>query len=197
VANAEFLRARDFLLEHRLDYQSAYEQFRWPQLTEFNWALDYFDPMAIGNSRPALRVLDESGRETVRTFAELSARSNQVANYLRRIGVRRYDRILVMLGNEVPLWEVTLAACKIGAVIAPATTLLSVSDLRGRLESGRIRHIIATESQTAKFSEFGESYTRITNGSGLAGWHALSQAENEPESYAPECITSASDPLLL
>ena len=49
-----FLEARDFLLSHREDYDQAYRDFRWPELDRFNWALDYFDPLAQGNGRPAL-----------------------------------------------------------------------------------------------------------------------------------------------
>jgi acetyl-CoA synthetase len=45
---APFLAARDFLIRHREDYATAYRDFRWPQLERFNWALDYFDPMARG-----------------------------------------------------------------------------------------------------------------------------------------------------
>jgi acetyl-CoA synthetase len=51
---ANFLRARDFLLAHRTDYELACRHFSWPMLDEFNWALDYFDVMAAGNTRPAL-----------------------------------------------------------------------------------------------------------------------------------------------
>ena len=64
----EFLKARDFLLAHRADYQHAYRDFRWPHLDDFNWALDYFDRMAQENSRPALSVLDESGVKTTLSF---------------------------------------------------------------------------------------------------------------------------------
>ena len=49
---AAFLETRDFLLAHRRDYATAYRDFRWPALDRFNWALDYFDPMARGNDRP-------------------------------------------------------------------------------------------------------------------------------------------------
>src|SRR5438045_1308791 len=105
---AEFLKARDFLLEHRMNYEAAYRGFRWPRPAEFNWALDYFDAMAEGNGAIALWIVENNGRETRVTFAEMAARSNRAANFLRRAGVRRGDRILVMLGNEAALWETLL-----------------------------------------------------------------------------------------
>ena len=49
----------------------------------------------------------------------MSARSNQVANWLRAQGVERGDRVLVMLSNEVALWECMLACIKLGAVLIP------------------------------------------------------------------------------
>lgn len=55
---AAFVAARDFLLRHRADYDRAYGEFAWPQLGEFNWALDYFDVMAQGNDNPALWIVD-------------------------------------------------------------------------------------------------------------------------------------------
>lgn len=102
-ATEAFLKARDFLLAHRTDYTTAYNGFQWPQLTEFNWALDHFDVMAKGNDKPALWIVEEDGTEHKISFAQMSARSNQVANWLKAQGVKRGDRILMMLGNEVPL----------------------------------------------------------------------------------------------
>jgi acetyl-CoA synthetase len=69
-----FLATRDFLLRHRNDYETAVREFRWPSLTRFNWALDYFDSMAAGNDRPALHIVEEDGSECVRSFAQLSRR---------------------------------------------------------------------------------------------------------------------------
>ena len=79
--------------------------------------------MARGDSanRLALKIVGD-GAGTA-TFAELSERSNRIANGLRALGVKRGERILLMLGNVVPLWEVMLAAMKLGAVVIPATTL--------------------------------------------------------------------------
>jgi acetyl-CoA synthetase len=107
-----------------------------PALDEFNWALDWFDEIAKGNERPALRVIEADGGEQVRSFARLAARSNQVANWLRGHGVAQGDRVIVMLGNQVELWEAILAVMKLGAVIIPATTLLGPDDLVDRVERG-------------------------------------------------------------
>ena len=150
---AAFLSARDFLLRHREDYTTAYRDFRWPKLVHFNWALDYFDPMARGNTQPALWLVDDEAGETKLSFAELSERSNRVANALRGLGVRRGDRILLMLGNVVPLWECMLAAMKLGAVIVPATMLLTRNDLADRFARGRVRHHLVHEGSwgTANF----------------------------------------------
>src|SRR3989442_7340987 len=97
---AEFLNARNFLLAHRSDYVASLRGFSWPRMDRFNWALDYFDVMAAGNEDLALFIVEEDGTERKRTFEELSRRSNQAANFLRALGVRRGDRILLMIVNE-------------------------------------------------------------------------------------------------
>lgn len=83
-----FRSARDFLLEHREDYATAYEGFVWPRPEHFNWALDWFDPIAHGNARTALHIVEEDGHETKLSFGELSVRSDEVAGWLRELGVR-------------------------------------------------------------------------------------------------------------
>src|ERR671936_519950 len=93
-----FRAARDFLLAHRADYETARREFRWPKLDRFNWALDYFDEMARGNDRVALWVVDDAG-EVKLSFAELSRRSSQVANFLRARGVRRGEVRHVVVGD--------------------------------------------------------------------------------------------------
>jgi len=125
-----FTRARDFLLAHRTDYPTAYRDFRWPVLSQFNWALDHFDPMARGNDATALHIVDEGGGEVRRSFAQMAERSDQVANWLRAQGVKRGDRVLLMLGNELALWELMLACIKLGAVMIPATMLLTPTTCR-------------------------------------------------------------------
>ena len=56
-ATDAFLAARQFLLDHRADYEKAYREFHWPDLTNFNWARDWFDVYAQGNRKTALQLL--------------------------------------------------------------------------------------------------------------------------------------------
>src|SRR5579859_2864224 len=124
-ATDSFRAARDLLLRYRGDYAAARREFVWPELDEFNWALDWFDVIAAEHpDRSGLRIVSDDGSDVSLSYGSLAARSAQVANWLRGLGVRRGDRVLLMLGNVAPLWEVILAAMKLGAVIIPASTLL-------------------------------------------------------------------------
>lgn len=192
-----FASARAFLIAHREDYATAYEGFRWPQFETFNWALDWFDHHARGNSRPALWVVDEAGTETKLSFEELSQRSNRVANFLRAQGVRRSDRILLMLNNVVPLWETMLASIKLGSVVIPATTLLARDDLLDRFDRGGVRHVVVGAADAGKFADIPGSYTRISVGGAAAGWTAFEDAYTADVEFAPDGPTSATDPILL
>jgi acetyl-CoA synthetase len=192
-----FLAARDFLIAHREDYETAYRGFRWPQLDTFNWALDHFDVYARGNDRPALWVVDEGASEAKLSFAELSQRSNRTANFLRGLGVRRGDRILLMLNNVVPLWEVMLAAIKLGAVIIPATTLLARDDLLDRFDRGKVRHVVVGAADTGKFADIPGDYTRIVVGGEADGWTRYTDAGAAAAEFVADGPTKADDPLLL
>ena len=198
MSNARpFIEARDFLLKHRSDYLAATRDFRWPVLKEFNWALDYFDAMAKGNDQPALWLVGEDGSEHKHSFAEMSARSNRVANWLRSIGVKRGDRILMMLGNELALWETMLGAIKLGAVLIPATTLLTPDDLLDRFERGNVRHVVVGVANVEKFATLAGNYTRIAVGGAAPGWHSFADADAHPASFTPDGPTRADDPMLL
>ena len=195
---AGFKAARDYLLAHRTDYATAYRDFRWPEVHKFNWALDWFDgELARGATanQPALIIVGDGAARL--TFAELSERSNRVANGLRALGVKRGDRILLMLGNIVPLWEVMLASIKLGAVVIPATTLLASTDLADRFDRGRARHVVTTSSETGKFDGLDSSLTRIAIGDSVPGWHRYDDLLEASAEFVPDGETDADDPLLL
>ncbi|MGX9431502.1 AMP-binding protein [Bradyrhizobium sp. LeoA1S1] len=200
-----FQEARAFLLQHRTDYETAVKGFRWPDPVPFNWALDWFDAELAQNpdsrDRAALWIVDGgSDRETKLSFATLSRRSNQLANFLRAQGLRRGDHLLLLLGNVVPLWETMLAAMKLGVVVIPATTLLTADELRDRLDRGKARAVVATQDQVAKFSGLGsDKLVRIVVGatSQHDGWLPFEQAADASETFTPDGPTKADDPMLL
>lgn len=195
---AAFVAARDFLLRHRADYDRAYGEFAWPQLGDFNWALDYFDVMARGNDNPALWIVDspdDAGAPL--SFREMSERSSRMANYLRGLGVSRGDRLLLMLPNRVELWDVMLAAMKLGAVVLPATTQLSPDDVRDRVQLGEARFVVVDGAELGKFEGVDASVTRIAVGERVAGWHHIGDAYQASSTFVPDGVTRATDLLLL
>jgi acetyl-CoA synthetase len=196
-STGKFRAARDLLLERREDYEAAYREFRWPQLNEFNWALDWFDVVAAGNDRAALRVVESDGSERALSFAEMSGRSNRVASWLREQGVARGDRLILMLGNQVELWETILAAMKLGAVLIPATTLLGPDDLIDRVERGGARHVVTTAADAGKFDSVPGGYTRIAVGGRVDGWLDYAEADGVSAGFEADGPTRADDPLLL
>ncbi|MEX1206044.1 MAG: AMP-binding protein [Dongiaceae bacterium] len=196
TAAAEFVRARDFLIAHRSDYEAANRGFRWPRFEAFNWALDYFDAMAAGNGRPALWIVTDDGKDTKISFAAMAERSNRVANWLRAQGVGRGDRILLMLGNTAPLWEIMLAAIKLGAVVIPSTTALSPADIRDRLSRGGASCVIAGAGDAAKFEALPAGFRRIAVGGTAAGWRSYDEADGASPTFVPDGPSRAGDPIL-
>jgi len=195
-----FLRARDLLLQRRDDYEAAYCEFTWPDLPAFNWAIDWFDVLARGNTRPALWIVrdgGERGGDVKLTFAELSERSSRLANTWRARGVRRGDRVLMMLPTSAALWEVMLAAMKLGAVIIPATVQLTADDLRDRLSRGGVRHVVTDRAGAEKLAAIEGDYTRLIVGDALPGWASYDDALAGSPRFDPDGETGPDDPLLL
>jgi acetyl-CoA synthetase len=200
----DFKQARDFLLANRTDYDTAVKGFQWPEPAAFNWALDWFDAELArspgSRDRCGLWIVDvASGEETKLTFGELALRSNQVANYLRQLGLRRGDHLLLVLNNVAPLWEIMLAAMKLGVVVIPATTLLTADELADRVERGRAKMIVADEQQVAKCARLPlDGVVLVTTSAGkVAGWTPLDDAYGCSTDFTPDGPTAADDPLLL
>ncbi|MBV7697508.1 AMP-binding protein [Streptomyces sp. TRM70350] len=197
TATEEFRGARDFLLAHREDYDTAYAGFRWPRPEHFNWALDWFDVIADGNDRTALHIVEEDGSELKLSFAAMAERSARAATWLRARGVGAGDRILVMLGNQAELWETALAAMRLRAVVIPATPLLGPADLRDRVERGHVRHVLVRAADSGKFDEVPGDYTRIAVGGAPEGWLRYEDAYAAPADFTPDGPTRADDTLML
>ncbi|WP_221795073.1 AMP-binding protein [Aquisediminimonas sediminicola] len=194
---SRFLASRDYLLRSLSGQNEVVEEFEWPIMTEFNWAIDYFDGMATDNDAPAIWIVNEGGGEYKASFKQLSQRSNQVANFLSSQGISRGDRLLLVLGNEIALWETMLAAMKLGAIIIPATTLLTADDLEDRISRGGVQVIIAAVDLVSRLEGSADNCIRVVVGGDASGWVNYDAAKAESTEFVPDAPTKASDPLLL
>ncbi len=199
ATNTDIYRtARDQLVDVIGDYDKAVETFSWPRLTgTFNWATDWFDTIARGNDRTALWIVEEDDGEQKITFAEMAERSDRVATWLAQLGVGKGDRVILMLGNQVELWESMLAVAKLGAVIMPTTGALGAADLADRITRGGARYVIANAADTAKFADVEGDYTRIAVGRPVDGWHSYADADNVASAGPFTAGTAVDDPMLI
>ncbi|MET0756772.1 MAG: AMP-binding protein [Mycobacterium sp.] len=199
ATNTDIYRtSRDQLIDMMGDYDKAVETFSWPQLTgTFNWATDWFDVIARGNDRTALWIVEADGREQKITFAEMADRSDRVATWLERRGVGTGDRVILMLGNQVELWETMLAVAKLGAVIMPTTGALGPADLADRITRGGAEFVIANDADTAKFDDVEGDYIRIAVGGDVAGWHSYADAYDVTSAGPFAARTNVDDSMLI
>ncbi len=197
-ANTQALRAaRDLLLASRTDLRAAQESFAWPTMTgTFCWATDWFDVIGRGNPAPALRIVEEDGSEQRLSYDDLVRRSDRLAGWLRGQGVVKGDRVLLMLGNQVELWESMLAVMKLGAVILPTTTALGTADLQERISRADVRYVIANGLDASKFDGL-QGITGICTDGAPTGWLDYRQAREADDPGPFTAVTLPEDTLLL
>jgi len=199
TAGTEAVRAaRDFLFAHATDYDGAVAGFRWPELDEFNFALDWFDVVAGEHpDRAAVTIVDADLRATTTSYGELARRSDQVANWLSGLGLRRGDATIVMLNNTIELWEILLGLMKVGGVAIPTSTLLTDVELGFRVDRAAARFTIAPTELAERFTELLGDVTRIGVGEPVEGWTDFAGSAGADPSFTPEAPTPADDTCLL
>jgi acetyl-CoA synthetase len=191
--------ARDLLLSLRGSHEKAVEVFRWPDVGQrFNWAHDWFDAVAVGNTQPALVIVEEDGSRAEYSFDDLARTSDQIAAWLSQHGLAKGDSAIVMLGNQVELWQTMLALIKVGAVIMPTTTAVGPADLIDRIERGNAKFVVCNPADAEKFDEVPGEYVRIGVGEGSSdGWRNLHDAYALGDVSVEHPGTVATDRLLL
>lgn len=200
-----FRQSRDQLLACRTDPETAHRTFTWPRFEHFNFASDWIDHVAKGErgDQPALVITGEDGSSVRRTYRELAERSTQVAAWLSGIGIRRGDHVIVMLGNQVELWEVMLACIRLGAPVIPSTVMLGPADLADRVERGRADWVVTTGSEAAKFDAVPGDFSlvqiggRPDGGTGGRKAHDWQESFTAPDRFHLEEPTRADETMLL
>ncbi len=191
-------RGRDALLAARGSHDEAVAGFRWPDVGDrFNFAVDWFDVVAAEHpDTAALVVVGQDGSAVERTWGELSRTSDRVAGWLAALGVRRGDPVVLMLGNQVELWEAMLGVMKLGAVLVPTTTAVGAADLRDRLARSGARAVLCAAGSTATFDDVPGDYLRLSVGP-VEGWADLHDAYDREAAPVEHPGTAPGDPLLL
>ncbi len=111
----------------------------------FNFGYDVIDEIAKGApDHRAMVWVSETGEEKVFTYADLMKKSNQTANMLLAHGIKKGDKVLAVLKRHYQFWFLTIALCKIGAVLIPATNQLMKKDYTYRFQAADVKYVIAT-----------------------------------------------------
>ena len=117
---------------------------KWPE--NYNFGYDVVDDIAVNDpDRKAMIWCNPMGEERVFTFADIKRLSDKTANYLMSAGIRKGDKVLVILKRHYQFWYVIVALHKIGAIIVPATFMLTKGDVEYRVNSASIKAAICTD----------------------------------------------------
>ncbi len=157
----------------------------------FNFGYDVIDEIAKNEpDRRAMIWVNEEGKEHIFTYSDLMKKSNQVANMLLEHGIKKGDKVLAVLKRHYQFWFLTIALCKIGAVLIPATNQLMKKDYTYRFQAADVKYVIATadgevkehiEEALSEYTEIKEKY--IVRGD-RDGWVSF---DTEMEKY-PETL---------
>lgn len=193
----DFGRARDLLLELRNNLPAATDRFRWPELTHFNWAYDWFDHLAAEHpDRLALHIVDAGGDDSQHSYEELKRRSLQIAHWLSDRGIGRGDRVVLMLGNVPALWEMMLACIRLEAIMIPTSTLLRGPELQDRVTRGGARLAVVEDAHTEAWDDIEGDFAKICVGHAPAGWTSWDDSYEIHPDFPQRGPTPADLPLL-
>ena len=114
----------------------------------FNFAYDVMDEWAkVAPDKLALLWASERGEELRATYAEFKEQTDQAAAYFLSLGIRRGDKVMLILKRHYQWWISMMALCKIGAVAIPATHMLTASDIVYRNQRASVKAIICVNDE--------------------------------------------------
>ncbi len=175
--------------------------------THFNFAYDVVD--VLGKTKPdklAMLHIAEDGTERRITFRDMMLYSNKAANYFRYLGIRRGDRVMLVLKRHYQFWFAILALHKIGAIAIPATNLLVKKDFEYRFKAGQIDAVLCTadgkvanEVERASRTYDGLKAKIMVGNSTLKGWSNFKRDIRffSPEFKRPVNAAGGDDPMLM
>jgi acyl-coenzyme A synthetase/AMP-(fatty) acid ligase len=184
-----------------LDYEQTCRDFRWDVPGHYNFAFDVVDRWGEDAEKLAMLWVNERGDEKRLTFGDFTARSNQVANALRTLGIRKGDRILIMLPRVPEWWEAVLGMVKIGAISMPGTTLLTPKDVAYRIQSAEAAAVITDEEGAFKVEQVADDCPtlrlKILLGPEREGWVNYTRAVASAMANLTREPTRGDEPMMI
>ena len=166
----------------REDERGVLQSLTFPHADQFNFAFDCVDAIAAKYpDKLAMLHLDHNRAERRFTFEDMSRASGRAANYFKALGIRRGDRVMLVLKRHYQFWFAILGLHKLGAVAIPATNQLQEHDFTYRFNAAEISAIICTaDGDTARQVELAEKDSpslrlKIMAGGTREGWHSFDE----------------------
>ena len=140
------------MTDSKVNYEQIYKNFKWDIPEQFNFGFDIIDKWAGRRNKLALVSIDGSGDHAAKhTFKELSLLSSKFANVLKKQGIKKGDRVLVML-PQIPEWYiVVLGSIKLGAIFMPTPTLSTPEDIEYRIKMSEATAAITGSEFATRF----------------------------------------------
>jgi len=163
----------------------------------FNFGKDVVDAQAARRDKPALIWCNSFGEERRFNFSDIRRLTNQLANLLKNKGLKKGDRVIVML-PRIPEWQIALVACmKIGAIPIPCIEMLTAKDVAFRVQNSGAIAAITTATNTHKFDSCSSVAIRLSvQDTKDPAWTSLSLSAKESSDF--ECaVLTAEEPALL
>jgi acetyl-CoA synthetase len=171
---------------------------------DFNFGYDIVDDIGTNDpGRPAMIWCNDKGDERRFTFGDIMRLSNKTANYLTSLGIGKGDFVMVVLKHNWQFWYVSVALCKIGAVMVPASFMLTKHDVVYRVNSAEIKGIVATSQSgvpevfEGSFDECPTLTVRLMANGPRAGWDDLDAGIDAASETFGRVPTKAADPMLM
>ena len=184
------------------DYETTYANFEWGIPEKFNFGRDVVDHWAQEEDRLAMLWLGKDGEERRLTFKEVSLASNRFANVMRNLGVKRGDRVMLVLG-KVPEWQIILTGLlKLGAIVVPSVDQLRADDLKFRTEHSGTVAIISGASGAPEVEAMRDEVSGVQHYVFLEGeregWESYEKlAEDVSKEFTAEDTTSDEGAIML
>ncbi len=156
----------------------------------FNFAYDVMDALAEKTpDKTALIYVSKEKEEKKFTFKEMKEYSNRAANYYQRLGIRKGDKVMLVLKRHYQYWFTMLALHKIGAIAIPATNILKATDYQYRIEAADVKAVVCTSDAQIpdamdSIDTDGKLIKIIVNGC-RDGWHAFDKGIMECSTEFP------------